>query len=166
MHTLVILKHAHRRIHEVTTALSEPEWGLPGVCGVWSTQQIVAHLTGWAAYFEEFLAPHAGVTLPSPYIEDFKQLGEDGFNAKHGTIAAALSPADVRAAYDMAWERVLAIATRVPPERWVEEGTLAWDPAGSLDDFVVYAYYGHQYEHAAQIETFHDRRRRATGTAR
>lgn len=166
MHTLVILKQAHRRIHEVTAALTEPEWQLAGVCGDWSTQQVVAHLTGWAAYFEEFLAPHAGVTLPSPYIEDFKRLGEDGFNAKHGTVSSALSPADVRVAYDTAWERVLAMAARVPASRWVEAGTLTWDPDGSLDDFAVYAYYGHQYEHAAQIETFHDRRRRAAGVTR
>lgn len=161
MRVHVMLTYAHKRIHEVTAALTETEWDLPGVCGEWSTKQVVAHLTGWAAYFEEFLAPHAGLTLPTPLIDDFKRLGEDGFNAKHGTPAAATSAAQVLNDYDAAWRRVLEMADRITPERWREPGPLAWDPEGALDEFAVYAYYGHQYEHAAQIEAFHDRRRRS-----
>ncbi len=163
MRAHVLLQFAHKRIHEVADPLTESEWDLAGVCGEWSTKQVVAHLTGWAAYFEEFLAPYVGQTMATPLIDDFRQLGEDGFNAKHGTPAAASSAAQVMAAYDAAWRRVLDMAERIPPERWTEPGALPWDPHGSLDEFAVYAYFGHQYEHAAQIETFHDRRRRERG---
>ena len=160
MNVHAILKLAHKRIHDVVDPLEEVEWDLPEVCGVWSTKQVVAHLTGWALYFEEFLSPHAGLVGTTAYLDDFRQLGEDGFNAKHGTPAADESVTQIRAAYDDVWSRILRLATRVSAERWRQTGTLSWDSQGSLEDFVVYAYYGHQYEHAAQIEEFHNRRRR------
>lgn len=162
MNVHVLLRHAHRRVHEVVDPLTAAEWELPDVCGIWSTKQVVAHLTGWAGYFEEFLAPHAGVARPTPHIDDYRALGEDGFNARHGTAAAGLAVDQVCSAYDAVWSRIFALAQQVPPTRWIDAGTLPWDPEGSLDDFAVYGYYGHHYEHAAQIEEFHNRRRRLT----
>lgn len=161
MNVMSILRYSRRKIPEVVEPLSEADWDLPGVCGEWSTKQVVAHLTAWASYFTEFLSPQAGLTVPTPFMDDYRQLDEHGFNDKHGTAASGLSTADVRLAYDAAWDRVLDMATRIPAARWAEPGCLPWDPEGALEDFVVYGYYGHQYEHAAQIEAFHDRRRRA-----
>ena len=160
MNVHAILKQAYKRIHDVVDPLEEADWDLAEVCGVWSTKQVVGHLTGWALYLEEFLAPHAGLEGTTVYLDDFRQLGEDGYNAKHGTPAADQSVAQVRAAYDDVWSRLLRLATQVTAERWRQTGTLSWDPDGSLEDFVVYAYYGHHTEHAAQIEEFHHRRRR------
>ncbi len=39
-----------------------------------------------------------------------------------------------------------------------QNGTLPWYGEGyALDDFLVYAYYGHKREHSAQIAAFRDR---------
>ena len=49
---------------------------------------------------------------------------------------------------------------RLPAKRHTqfrENGTLPWYGAEySLDDFIVYTYYGHKREHAAQIAAFRD----------
>ncbi len=47
---------------------------------------------------------------------------------------------------------------RIPSETLRQNGTLPWyGMAYALDDFLVYAYYGHKREHSAQIAAFRDR---------
>jgi DNA-binding transcriptional LysR family regulator len=46
---------------------------------------------------------------------------------------------------------------QLPPETLRQTGTLSWYGAVyALDDFLVYAYYGHEREHSAQIAAFRD----------
>ena len=46
---------------------------------------------------------------------------------------------------------------RIPPDTWRQNGTLPWYGAEySLDDFIVYTFYGHKREHTAQINVFKD----------
>ena len=47
---------------------------------------------------------------------------------------------------------------RIPAETLRQSGTIPWYGAEyALDDLIVYLYYGHKREHAAQIAAFRDR---------
>jgi hypothetical protein len=54
--------------------------------------------------------------------------------------------------------KTMALAGQISAETFREVGTLPWyGPEYSLDDFLVYTYYGHKREHCAQINVFRDR---------
>jgi hypothetical protein len=150
------MRYAQTTVVQVVEGLSEAEWNTPGVCGVWSTKQIIGHLIGWEHYLEEFLAPFAGLPMSTPHIEDYKILDETAFNDKYAAIAAGRAAPDVMEAFQSAYNRCLSLAERIPPETWHETGTLPWSDREDLEDFIVYGYYGHKYEHAAQIRVFRD----------
>jgi hypothetical protein len=160
MNRMTILHYTINRIPEVTEGMSAAEWALPNVCGTWSTLQVLGHLVGWGHYYEEFLAPFAGQPIPTPYMDLYRTTDEDTFNERYGTAAASQTPDAVLAAYQAVFQRISALAEAIPDEMWRKAGTLPWSKDGSLEDFLIYGYYGHHYEHAAQIEVFRDRLRR------
>jgi hypothetical protein len=160
MNRATILRYTIQRIPEVTAGLTAAEWALPNVCGTWSTLQVVGHLVGWAHYYEEFLAPFAGQPIPTPYMDAFRTTDEHTFNERYGSAASSRTPDELMAAYATVFQRITALAAAIPDEVWHKTGTLPWSQEGSLEDFLVYGYYGHHYEHAAQIEVFRDRLRR------
>jgi hypothetical protein len=65
--------------------------------------------------------------------------------------------ADIVAEYKDAWARTMELITQIPPQTRREPGTIPWYGAEyALDDLLVYMYYGHKREHAAQIAVFRD----------
>ncbi len=59
--------------------------------------------------------------------------------------------------YNDAHAQVMSIVAQISPETLRQTGTLPWYGAiYALDDFLVYAFYGHKREHSAQIASFHD----------
>jgi hypothetical protein len=67
----------------------------------------------------------------------------------HLTVEQILTEYDEKQAQNM------TLAARIPPETWRQNSTLAWyGPEYSLDDFIVYTFYGHKREHSAQIDHF------------
>jgi len=52
----------------------------------------------------------------------------------------------------------MLLIAAIPEETRRQTGTLPWYGMDySLDDVIVYMYYGHKREHSAQIAAFHDR---------
>jgi len=50
------------------------------------------------------------------------------------------------------------MVAQLSSEMLCQNGTLPWyGEVYALDDFLVYAYYGHKREHSAQIAAFRDR---------
>ena len=65
---------------------------------------------------------------------------------------------EVLGAYNDAHAQVMSMVTQLPSETLRQPGTLPWyGEVYALDDFLVYAYYGHKREHSAQIAAFRDR---------
>jgi hypothetical protein len=53
---------------------------------------------------------------------------------------------------------VMSQIAQIPAEKLREAGTLPWyGMEYSLDDFLVYTYYGHKREHSAQVDAFRDK---------
>lgn len=81
-----------------------------------------------------------------------------GFNDKQVEMRKDASAADVLAVQFGEHDRVRAQVAEMPADIFRQTGTLPWYGAEySLDDFIVYTYYGHKREHAAQIAAFRDR---------
>jgi len=85
------------------------------------------------------------------------ELGPRGFNDAEVAARRRKFPAEVWTEYTAACDRIRDMASQVAAEQWTRTGTLPWYGAEyALDDFVVYTFYGHKREHAAQIAVFLD----------
>lgn len=64
------LKYGHLTVLRTIEGLPEAEWETPGVCGVWSVREIIAHL----ASFEHVLVDVLASSLdggPTPYLDRY-----------------------------------------------------------------------------------------------
>jgi uncharacterized protein (TIGR03083 family) len=151
-----ILKYGQGTILQTIDGLPDAAWETGGVCGVWSTRDIIAHLASYEQLLVEVLSVFTGGG-PTPYMAMWREPGM-GFNDKQVEMRKDASPADVLAELNGAHDRVRAQVAEIPADIFRQTGTLPWYGAEySLDDFIVYTYYGHKREHAAQIAAFRDR---------
>jgi uncharacterized damage-inducible protein DinB len=150
-----ILKYGHATALAAVDGLPDEAWETPGVCGVWSVKEIVAHLASYELVLGDVLS---GFTHgdPTPHLDAFKEGA--AFNDTQVALRQSKTPREVLAEYEAAHARVRTHAERIPAETFCQPGTLPWYGAEyALDDFIVYAFYGHKREHAAQIAVFRDR---------
>lgn len=155
MNAYDILHYGNLTLLGTVTDLSEPDWDTAGVCGYWSVHDIFRHLASYEAMLVEILA---GFTGPAPratldqYINDFHH-----FNDAQVAQRAGQSIAETVGEYKAAHAETLRLIGQIPAEKHRENGTLPWYGAAySLEDFLVYTYYGHKREHSAQVMVFRD----------
>lgn len=155
MNALDILKYGHRTVYRVIDGLPERDWETGGVCGYWSVKDIIGHLAAFEHVLTEVLSSFldGGET---PYL-DLMRAGPQAFNDIESDKRKDKPVADVLAEYNTTQAQTMALAQRIPAETWTAVGTLPWyGMEYSLDDYIVYAYYGHKREHSAQIAVFRD----------
>lgn len=158
MNAGAILAYGHGTILQTIDGLADTAWETGGVCGVWSTRDVIAHLASYEQVLIEVLSAFTGGG-PTPNLRMWSELGL-GFNDMQVEMRKDKTAAEVLAEYNDAHDRVRAQAAEISAEIFRQTGTLPWYGAEySLDDFIVYTYYGHQREHAAQIAAFRDRMR-------
>jgi hypothetical protein len=155
MNAVDILKYGHLTVCRTIEGLPEADWETGGVCGYWSVKDIIGHL----AAFEHVLVDVLSSFLEggkTPYLE-LMGANRIAFNdteadkRKDQTVAAVLSE------YNDTQAQTMALARRIPANTWTAVGTLPWyGREYSLDDYIVYAFYGHKREHSAQIAVFRD----------
>jgi hypothetical protein len=161
-----ILKYGHHTVLQAIEGLPEPEWEIGGVCGVWSVKDIIAHLASYEHVLAEVLTSfQSDSAMPSsstggsatPTLNAFVDPNRD-FNADQVAKRKHTGSADVLAEYANIHAQASALAARIPAETLRRAGTLPWyGMEYALDDFIVYAFYGHKREHCAQIAVFRDR---------
>lgn len=156
MNSLDVLKWGNATVVRSLESVSMTEWQRPGVCGVWSVRQIVAHL----ASFEWLLVDALTILLeeaPTPYLDTLAKLGPGRFNDYEVGRRDSQTPEETLADYQAAFQSVTGLARRLPAERFRETGAIGWYGAGyDLDDLICYQYYGHKREHMAQVDRFRD----------
>ena len=156
MNAVDILKYGHQTALQATDGFPEGEWETPGACGVWSVKDIIAHL---ASYEEVLVDVLSGFVrrLPTPYLDKFTEPGGQ-FNDTEVERRRGRTVREVLDEFNDAYAQVTSLAVQIRPELFRETGTLPWYGMGySLDDVIVYMYYGHKREHSAQIAAFRDR---------
>lgn len=156
MNTSDILKYGHDTVLQAVDGLPEAEWVTPGVCGVWSVKDVIAHLAS-----VELLIRDAVSTLgeggPTPYLDAFKRK-DPALNDAEVACRRSWSVARTLGEYTETAERVMALAARLPAETIRRTGSLPWyGDEYALEDFLVYTSYGHKCEHSAQVAVFRDR---------
>ena len=135
--------------------IPEDKRRVKGVCGEWSVKDIVGHVGSYEEALAEFLSSwHDQSATPTL----------DRMNASH----QAFNDEEIRKMAKMPYEELLAqledahnVATenlkKIPAEKLREVGTIPWyGEQYSIEDLIVYLYYGHKREHAAQINVFKD----------
>lgn len=150
-----ILKYGHATLMQSVAHMADDAWNVGGVCGVWSVRDIFAHLASYEHVLVDVLEAQLGDTA-TPRLDEFVALGDDFNDALVGRYTG-MPAADVLLDYTGAHIEVMRLAAKIPPERARLNGTLPWyGDEYALDDFVVYTFYGHKREHAAQIDKFRD----------
>lgn len=156
MNATDVLKYGDRTFRQSLQPVPRDQWNAPGVCGVWSVKNLVAHLASYEIVLVDVLSACLR-DVPTPHLDEMLQLG-DRFNDELVNRKAELSDEETLAEYEAAHASVMQLVAEVPAEQLRKPGTLPWYGAPyAIDDYLVYAFYGHKREHSAQIAVFCDR---------
>lgn len=154
MNPLDILKYGNHTFLAAIEAIPGDYWFTSGVCGQWSVKDLVAHLASFEQVLVEILGELAGREEPTPTLAAFIR-DNVGFNDQQVALRQHQSIDAVLAEYTNAHAHVMQLAADLPADMFIAAGTLPWyGTQYSLDDFIVYTYYGHKREHSAQIDAF------------
>lgn len=155
MNAVDILKYGHLTVLQTIDGFPESAWDTPGACGVWSVKDIIAHLASYEQVLVDVLTSFGG-SDPTPVLNRFIELGSQ-FNDTEVNRRKEKTMKEVLGEYNDTHAQVMSMVAQLPPETLRQTGTLPWYGAiYALDDFLVYAYYGHKREHSAQIAVFRD----------
>ena len=156
MNATDILKYGQLTVLQTLDGFPETELETAGACGVWSVKDIIAHLASYEEVLVDVLSGFVG-RHPTPSLDRFTELGGQ-FNDIEVERRKGRTMSEVLDEFNDAHAQVMSLAERVRPEVFPQVGTLPWyGMAYSLDDVLVYMYYGHKREHSAQIAAFRDR---------
>jgi len=156
MNVMDILMYGNRTLLGTLEDLSDAGRKVGGVCGVWSVKDIMAHLASYEHLLAEALNTFSNNGI-GPNMADMAELG-DAWNDLQVERRTDMTVAEVMAEYNEVHEQVMARAAKIPAETYRQNGKIPWyGPEYCLDDFVVYASYGHKREHSAQISVYRDR---------
>lgn len=150
-----ILMYGQHTVQQTIDGFPATAWEIPGACGVWSVKDILAHLTSYEQVLVDILTTFTS-DGPTPTLNTFLELGGQ-FNDAEVNRRKEKTIQDVLAEFNDAHSQVMSLIVTIPAETLRQNGTLPWYGTNySLDDVLVYMYYGHKREHSAQIAVFHD----------
>jgi hypothetical protein len=151
-----VLKYGHLWVHKHLDGLTEEECLVPGVCGVWSVKDIIAHLASFEWVLADVLTACAK-SGPTPKLDFYMSMDGDAFNAVEVGKRSDKTMGQVVQDYNEGYEMAMAALKSVNERDLRQPGSIPWYGAEyALDDFIVYQYYGHKREHCAQIAVYRD----------
>ncbi|HLH60590.1 MAG TPA: DinB family protein [Ktedonobacteraceae bacterium] len=151
-----ILKYGQPAVLATLEGFPESAWETPGACGFWSVKDIIAHLASYEQVLVDILAGFVS-RQPAPSLDRFIELGSQ-FNDTEVERRKTRTMREVLDEFNDAHAQVMSLIGKIAPETLRQPGTLPWYGLDySLDDVIVYMYYGHKREHSAQIAAFRDR---------
>jgi len=149
-----VLMYAHRTVERSLEGLPEDAWYNPGVCGVWSVKDIIAHLASFEHLLVEVLR---SLTDRVPTLTLQRYISNPTFNDEEVSRRKSLSAQQVWEEYASTHSHTLELVSQIPPEMQRQSGLLPWyGEEYDLEDFIVYSFYGHKREHTAQINVYKD----------
>ena len=156
MNAVDILKYGHLTVLQTLDGFPESAWDTPGACGTWSAKDIIAHLASNELVLVDVLTTLRG-SGPTPVFDRFLEL-RGQFNDTEVSSRKEQTIKEVLEEYNDTHTQVMSMVAQLSSETLRQNGTLPWyGEVYALDDFLVYAYYGHKREHSAQIAAFRDR---------
>jgi hypothetical protein len=153
MNALDILKYGHRDVLESIKSLTDDLKEKPGVTTTWSVKDTLAHLASYEHLLEDVLNSVLKPGSPTPCLD--AMISSKNFNDEQVSTYKDSDFEEVLSDYDSTNERIVGIMGLLEPAKLQEVGTIPWyGNEYSLDDFIVYASYGHKREHAGNIKQF------------
>lgn len=147
-----ILFYGNRTLLASMDRVPPSERNTPGLIGWWSAREAMAHL----AIFEAGLVQILESFLGGPFPELLSNMD----SSKNDELVATKKDKsfdDLLAEYTASYTQGMELISKISPEKLREVGAIPWyGPEYSLDDFLVYTFYGHKREHAARFEAFGD----------
>ena len=154
-----VVKYGHMHMLDAIKDIDEEDWEKVGATPEWSMKDILSHL----ASYEHFLvdALHSvGKTEKEygPYLVAMtKEDGWKTFNDDHVNTRRGKSYKEILDEYSKANEEADSLLKDMNPELLSKTGTIPWYGRDySLDDFIVYANYGHKESDVSRINAFKD----------
>ena len=148
-----VFRYGHLTLLATVEGLADSDWETPGVCGVWSAKDVIAHLASYELATADVFASLLGEAA-TPWLDRFIEQGV-AFNQMQVEQRAGQSAAETVAEYTQAYERAAALLARIPVGQRRQPGILPWYGAEyDLEDVIAYMSYGHKREHASQIGIF------------
>ena len=147
-----ILYYGNRTLMESLDRVPQEERLTPGLIGWWSARETMAHLAIFEAGLVQLLESFLGGPFPD-LISDMNSAKNDELvgRKKDKTFDELLLE------YQAGRARSLELVAQLSPEKLREVGTIPWyGDEYSLEDFIVYTFYGHAREHAARFDAFAD----------
>lgn len=155
MNATDILKYGQMTVLQSIDGFPETAWESGGACGFWSVKDIIAHLTSYEHVLVDVLTTFQGGGS-TPYLAKYIEPGGQ-FNDTEVASRKEKTINEILAEFNDTHIQVMAMLAQLSPETLRQTGTLPWYGMNyALDDFIVYAYYGHKREHSAQIAAFRD----------
>lgn len=153
-----VLKYGHADVLRSVQGLkSEDEWTKVGVTPEWSIKDHIGHLAAFEYYMEEAFNGILDPSTPTPYRDKMSKDPEK-FNDIEAELWRPKSSKEIMDEMNATHARVMQAVDKIPNETFSKLGTILWYGEGySLDDLVVYAYYGHIQGHVAEINNFRGR---------
>lgn len=156
MNTEDVLKYGHLTVMKTVEGLDERYWNVPGVCGVWSVREIIAHLASFECTLVDVLNVVIDPQVETPTLQRY-MAGPLKFNDDEVARRKDDGPAEVLAEYQETHARNAELIARIPQARRRLNGLLPWyGKEYDLEDFLIYSFYGHKREHCAQINVYRD----------
>jgi hypothetical protein len=151
-----VLMYGHLWVHKHLEGLTDDQCLVSGVCGFWSVKDIIAHLASYEYVLVEVLLGFVDPG-PTPTLDQLTSLDGDAFNAAQVGARQNKTVAEVLADYDIGYNRAISLLPRLDPDFLRQPGTLPWyGKEYSIEDLIVYQYYGHKREHMAQVAVYRD----------
>lgn len=143
-----VLKYGHAWFSDALEGMPKDQWDSKGVAGTWSAKDVLSHITSYEVILvvtlKEFVSKGKSDINP---MSDHQKFNDEETEKRRGKNFQ-----EVLDEYNKVYEEVAAIIGQVPVGKCRELGTLTWYGSEySLDDYLVYAYYGHKREHGGQI---------------
>jgi hypothetical protein len=157
MNTLDVMRHGHQTVLRAVDGLEPAYWEAPEVVGVWSAKHVIAHLSSFEAMLVDVLTVSRDEDASTPVLDEFRA-GPARFNDAQVAVRGHLAPDALLSEYEAYFDTALALARTLPDEIRTRTGALPWYGSEyDVEDFIVYTFYGHKREHAAQIKLFRAR---------
>lgn len=157
MNALDILRYGHKDVLESVKDLSDSLQNKAGVTTSWSVKDALAHLASYEHLLEDVLNFVAQPGSATPYLNAMNK-SSSNFNDEQVLVYKDKDFDQVLDDYNKTYDRVAHIVELLGPKKLQEVETIPWyGKEYSLDDFIVYASYGHKREHTGQIKQFRKR---------
>ena len=142
------IKQDQRFWRDLAAEVGPERYADPGPMGDWTFADMAAHLVGWRNRSLNRLDALARgeADPPNPWPADLDEDTDEGVDAINAWIQAqhaGQSPADMVAAYDASYDRLVDILQRMPGEKLSAPNAVPWLEGSALIDL---DFTGHLHE--------------------